>query len=205
MNMTFMKWADETIKLMQDSLSIYEKMGINLNSNPAYVQMMNIDAKMLLMAVPAALIVGAVISSIITYNIARKVINRLNMNINVQPMIKFADWYIGIKAGAALILIVCIAMFLVQKKVIYSEYIMGASLSLFSLIMIVSGLTIVDYYLVNKLKMGRVMAGILCVLIVSPLSVLLLSLGIVDLIFDIRGKDENSIGSALRRRINSKQ
>lgn len=205
MNMTFTKWAEQTIKLMKDSMSVYEKMGMDLNSNPLYNQMMNVDAKMLLMAAPAALVVAAVISSMITYSISRKVFNRLNMNINVKPMIKFADWYIGVKTGAVLIFIVCIAMFLVKKNVPYSEYIMGVSFSLFALIMIVSGLTVVDYYLVNKLRMNRVMAGVLCVLIISPLNVLLLSLGITDLIFDIRGKDENSIGSSLRRRINSKK
>lgn len=205
MSKTFMDMANEVIKTMHDAMSMYEKMGIDMKSNPAYTQMMSVDAKTLLMFIPVVIFAYAAFSSIITYNISRKLFSRLNININVMKMADFSDWYIGVKAGAVLILIVCIAMFAVQKNVPYAEYLMSGSYTVFALMMMVSGLSVIDYFLINRFKMSKVMAAVICAFIIfTSLSILALSLGITDLIFDIRGKDENSIGSSLRRKINSK-
>lgn len=201
MNTTVYKFTDSFVKEFQATLSIYSKLGLDVSSNPQYKQFLSIDANFILNLIPAILIMGGAIFALLNYNITREIFKRLKLK--MTPLPNFTEWYTDTMFGGILIIIVCIGIMARQSGLRIGEYIFYSGFTVFTLVMFVTGLSVIAYFLLNKIKMKKGFVILICVILsLSSLQSVIVVLGVTDFIADFRSKDANSIGSVLRRKLN---
>ncbi|GKX68460.1 YybS family protein [Inconstantimicrobium mannanitabidum] len=201
MNTTVYKLIDYIVKELKETLSIYSKLGLDPSSNLQYKQFLSVDANLILNIMPAILIIGGAIFALLNYNITREIFKKLKLKMN--PLPNFTEWYTDTMFGGILIIIICIGIMTKQSGLRIGEYIFYSGSIIFQLIMFVIGLSVISYFLLNKIKMKKGFVILICVILsLSSLQSVIVVLGITDFIVDFRSKDANSIGSVLRRKLN---
>lgn len=189
----------QMIDSMKASGDIYKNVGGNVSNNPVYQQIQQLDVNTVLFMIPAVLISSTVIISVINYLVAQKLLKRFGYKIDTIR--NFMDWYLDNRIGAGIISVVCIGIILKSKGLITGEYILSSSMIILQFILIIVGTSIIYYYLRNKFNVKNGIAIAICLYVgFSGLSSIVFYLGLIDLVFDIRGLDPNSLGNALRKK-----
>ena len=91
------------------------------------------------------------------------------------------------------------------NNIAYSNSFFVTMLCLLIVVFMIQSLSIVAYFLKNKLKLSNpIIIFIEFIIIMSPLSLYFVALGIADLIMDIRDVDPNSLKNIIKGNIKNK-
>lgn len=205
LNTTPYKLINDFVEQWKQALSIYTKLGIDISANPVYQQLLSIlNTKYVLNLMPAVLIICGAIFSLLNYNITKEICKKFK--IQISPLPKFTEWYTDTRFGAVLIITVCIGIMTKRSNMFIGDYIFSTGFTIFTFYMMIVGLAVTSNFLLNKVKMKKGLVIFICILLIlTTLQTFIMILGITDFIVDFRAKDENSIGSALRRKLNMKE
>jgi uncharacterized protein YybS (DUF2232 family) len=203
MNINLTKMIQQIIDLLKQSAEMSKNMAVNSANNPLYDQIKNLDVNFFLFMIPGTVIMLAVITAILNYLVAQKLLK--NFNIKLSPIRGFKEWYLDNRVGALIIVFVCIGIVLQSKKIYIGNYIYSSSMYIFNYAFVIVGAAVTFYYLTEKFNVKKALAGVICgFFVISGFQVFLLYVGLIDLLIDIRGLDPNSLGNALRRKFLNK-
>ncbi|QAA30427.1 DUF2232 domain-containing protein [Clostridium manihotivorum] len=203
LNMSLTKMLEQIVDMIKQSAEMSKNMGMNSANNPLYDQIKNLDVNFFLFSIPGGIIVVVVVTSILNYLVAQKLLK--NFNIKLSPIRSFKEWYLDNRIGALIIVFVCVGIVLKSKGIYIGNYIYSSSMIIFDYAFVVVGAAVTFYYLTEKFKVNKALAGVICgFFIISAFQVFLFYVGLIDLLLDIRGLDPNSLGNALRRKFLSK-
>ncbi|GIM28960.1 membrane protein [Clostridium polyendosporum] len=193
----------QIVDSIKQSINIYKSMGLDTSNNPAYQALEQLDVHTILTILPSAIIVSVFMLSLINYVITKSILSRFKYEIDSIP--HFTKWYLDNRVGAVLIILVCIGIILNSKHILIGEYIFYSSLSLFQFVIMFIGLSISAYFLKYRFNISNKIIIVICIfLFFSQLSMILFYLGLLDMLFDIRAIDPNSLGNALRNKFKKK-
>lgn len=155
------------------------------------------------LALPVGIIFIAFIESLIMYNIARNILIRLK--INVKPLESFTRWYINPVVIAIILGVAILAVELKKNGIAFGNEIFAGAWGILLLLFVIQGLSLVSYFLVNKLRANKLVVTIICIfLVTSGMVIYLVPIGLVDIILDYRSLNENSIGGFIRKKFDPK-
>ena len=194
-------FLQQVVDTFQEVINTISSMGIN---NPAAEQVLEIykaiDVNFLMMILPLILISQIIIGAFLNVTIAKSILKKLGYKMESLP--PFSTWYLDTRFGAVLILICCIATILKVKNVPYGDTAFFTAYYMLLFAFVIQGLSVVSYFLKNKLKLTNGFIVLIEVMIMlSSLVMFVFILGLSDLIMDIRGVDPNSLGTYIRSKI----
>jgi uncharacterized protein YybS (DUF2232 family) len=148
----------------------------------------SIDVALVLAVIPTSIFIGALISAWLNYTVSRAILKKLNYK--MQEALPFSRVYVNNIVGAVLIGIVCIGIILSSKKIVGGNYILNSSQFLTQIIFMINGLAASTYFLREKRKFSKPVVMILLALtLLSPLSSIYFSIGLMEMAFDFRKLD----------------
>lgn len=189
-NLEFFKEA------MKDSLeqvkNLYLQNGLTPNQlkvlDENYEMIKSIDVAFVLALIPTALFIGALISAWLNYIASRAILKKLNYK--MQEALPFSRICVNNILGAVLIGIVCIGIIFSSKNIIGGDYLLNSSQIIVQFIFVINGLAATTYYLRVKRKLSKPVVMIFLVLtMLSPLSSIYFSIGLMEMAFNFRKLD----------------
>lgn len=179
---------------------LYGGMGVDVESNPMYQLIQNIDVKYILMCVPAILIISSMVTAYINYVVTKAVLKR--MGYKFESMRPFAYWYLDNRIGAAFIIIVCAGVILNSLSMEAGRYLLTSGIMILQIALLIDGLAVITFIVQNifKGKKNFIWLIVLLVLFIQPLLVFAVMLGLTDMIMDIRKIDPNSLHNSLLKK-----
>jgi uncharacterized protein YybS (DUF2232 family) len=182
---------------MKDSFNmvqeVYEKQGVDASKLDQVKLMMSIiNEKLIVGIIPAVIILGGVIDGVLTYYISKAILKRLKYKLN--DLTSFDRIRIDNRIVAVLIILTCIGIILETKNIYIGTMIGFSGLLLGMTVLLVQGLSVILYYLKNRLRASKILIGILFIfLIFSFMGIYVVILGAIDMIVNfrkIKGKAE---------------
>ena len=153
-------------------------------------------------ALPIVVILISFISAVIIFIVSRNILIRLGFKFN--NLISFTKWYIDPKFIAAIVVVALIGMELKKNGIPLGIEVFIGALGSLALLFGLQTMSLVAYFLVEKVKIAKgFVAVIIFFLLISGLISYIFIIGLVDVFFDYRGIDENSLGSIIRKKLNS--
>jgi uncharacterized protein YybS (DUF2232 family) len=198
----------EEVKMFSDKIKsmpeFYASMGIDITKNPGIENLNNITPEAILSMIPIITIICAVIAAYVTYIICKKIMEKLGVELN--SITSFSTWYLDSRFAAILIVLTCVSLYAMKINQLYFNYFYTTMRWVLDSSFIIIGLSVVVYFLRNKLKMtkGAVMMTAFFALL-SPLINVLYIIGLIDILIDIRGIDPESLGNIIRKKISNKK
>ncbi|MCH5138424.1 YybS family protein [Clostridiaceae bacterium UIB06] len=187
------QFFNQNIKLLNESFNVskdlYIKMGIP-NDQIANLEKMTsmFTVDYVLRLIPATIIIISFISAYLNYVITRAILKKLRYTIK-EPK-PFTEIYINTRIGTIVVLILIVGILLNKNKIEIGEYITSSSGFVLQIIFLLDGLAVACYYLKNKFKMSKmVIVLILVFTATSPISIIYMYLGFIDMIIDFRKLD----------------
>lgn len=193
----------EQLKLsMVEITKIMQEAGGNTANNPAMNLFEGLTVNRLVSILPTIITFYALLAALVIYKIAFTIFKR--MNIPLRPLPQISE----IKANMALVLITLFlamaGVLLVNLGVPEAEGMMLLGNNLFTLVGVVSGLSLFSYFMKTKLKYSTFFRVVILVLIAaSRLVSVVMILGIIDSAFDFRTLRENGLYHMIKSKINS--
>ncbi|MBU3158963.1 YybS family protein [Clostridium frigoris] len=196
----FMDFSSEFVGLLKKSMKIsidgakntYMQKGITPDQlkvlDRSYEMINKIDVALFLALIPAVIFVFSFISAYLNYIVSRAILNKLNYK--MEEVLPFSKVYVSNIVGAVLIGIVCIGIILASKEITGGKYIRSSSQLLMQNVFIINGLAASTYFLRVKKKLSKpIVILILGLTIISPLSNIYFSIGLMEMAFDFRKLD----------------
>ena len=153
-------------------------------------------------ALPIVVILISFISAVIIFIVSRNILIRLGFKFN--NLISFTKWYIDPKFIAAIVVIALIGMELKKNGIPLGIEVFIGALGSLALLFGLQTMSLVAYFLVEKVKIAKgFVVVIIFFLLISGLIGYIFIIGLVDVFFDYRGLDEDSLGSIIRKKLNS--
>ncbi|MGH4119113.1 YybS family protein [Clostridium sp.] len=147
-----------------------------------------IDVNIFLVAIPAAIFIGALISAYLNYKVSSAVLNKLNYKMN--EILPFRKFYVNNIVGAVLIGTVCIGIILSSKNIPGGNYILESSQFLVLCVFIINGLAASIYFLRVKRNLSKPIVVLIIVLtMLTKVSSVYFSIGLMEMAFDFRKLD----------------
>ena len=148
----------------------------------------SIDVALVLALIPTSLFLGALIAAWLNYTVSRAILKKLNYSMQ-EPM-SFSRVYVNNILGAVLIGIVCIGIILSAKNIIGGDYLLNSSQTIVQFVFMINGLAATTYFLRVKRKLSKPIVLVFLILtILSPLSSIYFSIGLMEMAFDFRRLD----------------
>ncbi|MFL0269234.1 YybS family protein [Candidatus Clostridium radicumherbarum] len=172
---------------LKQTLDIYKGMGMPQQQLDQFQAIIKLFTPELFINMAAAsLILGAFLSSIINYIVAKAVLKRLGLNL--KKLRAFTELYINSLAGAIIIMPIPLGVYLQAKKVPIGAPILTSGQIMMQYIFMVIGISVVAYFLLNRYKLTK---GIVAIIIIaaftnSLFATIFLYVGLADMIFDFR-------------------
>jgi uncharacterized protein YybS (DUF2232 family) len=197
---SFMNFITNKLEFFKQSLNgsllelkaIYTQSGITtkqlemLDKNFEIIK--GIDVNSILVTIPAAIFIGALISAYLNYKVSSAVLNKLNYKMN--QILPFSKFCINNIVGAVLIGTVCIGIIFSSKNIPGGQYIFEASQFLALWVFIINGLAASTYFLRVKRKLSKpVVVLILGLTMLTQLNSVYFSIGLMEMAFDFRKLD----------------
>lgn len=172
---------------LKQTIDIYKGMGIpqqQLDQFQAIIKLFTPELFINMLA--ASLIIGAFLTSIINYTVAKAVLKRLGYNL--KKFRAFTELYINSLAGALIILPIPLGVYLQAKKMPIGAPILTSGQLIMQYVFVVIGISVVAYFLLNKYKLTK---GIVALIIIaaftnSLFATIFIYIGLADMIFDFR-------------------
>ena len=152
-------------------------------------QMINkLDVALFLALIPAGIFIFSLVSAYLNYIVARLILNRLNYK--MEKVLPFSKFCVSNIIGAVLIGMVCIGIILASKKIIGGNFLRDSSQLLMQNVFIINGIAASTYFLRVKRKLSKpIVLLILGITVISPLSNIYFTIGLMEMAFDFRKLD----------------
>ena len=203
MNMTLNQFLLSVISqnkvVTQEMLKVAtsEEMKNNINYLESMITIQNMQ-----IALPIIVILISFIAAVIIFIVSRNILIRLGFKFN--NLIPFTKWYIDPKFIAAIVVIALIGMELKKNGIPFGIEVFIGALGSLALLFGLQTMSLVAYFLIEKVKIAKgFVVVIIFFLVISGLISYIFIIGLVDVFFDYRGIDENSLGSIIRKKIDS--
>ena len=182
---------------MELSKGLYSGLGVDISANPMYAVFDAMTPKTFLLMIPAAFIVSMPLMAYINYQITRKVLKKLRYE--TEAFRTFITWYFDNRLGALIVIFICIGILLTSRGIGLGEYITSTFMILFQVMLLIQALSLVAYFLRSRFNINKgFVIFILIFIALNPsISNLLVFLGLVDMLLDLRKLDPNSLYGAL--------
>ena len=182
------------------SKSLYEGMGIDVSSNPIFSVIDSMDVRFILLMIPSVLILTGLISSYVNFIVSKSVLNKLGYK--TEETKPFTHWYFDNRVAALFIIIICLGVILKSLNMPIGDYIYTSSTIVFQCTILLSGLSVISYYLKYKfnIKKGLMIFIIIFAFVFQPLYIFATLLGIMDILLDLRRLDPNSLYNSLKKK-----
>lgn len=188
-------YTTEISKILTESInmskSLYKGMGLYTPQMQQYFDMLEIiTPQFLLYLLPGLIVVTSIIVSLIYIKVSKQILKKFKYEVVDGPT--FDRVYIDNRIVAVLIIIYCLGVILVSKKITFGEMLLVSSQVVGMYLFLVIGMSALYYYLKNKTSLTKGM----CILIIV-MSVLLnfgriyTIIGLVESIVDFRRLDKN--------------
>lgn len=187
---------------MAEVAKAYEQSGGDVSNNPAILLFENLTVSRLMSFLPTIITIYALIAATIIYKVAYSIFKR--MEIPLKPLPSISE----IKANMVLVLvtlsIAMLGVILVYFGITEAEGIMLLGNNLFTLVGVVGGLSLLSYFMKNKLKYPTLFRVIILILVLaSRLIPIIMIVGIIDSAFDFRTLRENGLYTMLKSKMNN--
>lgn len=199
---TFKDYVDELVKVFNETAKLSEQMMGGSQANPMVEVMKSVDSNFIISMMPIVLVTAIIIRAFLNYTIGKYFINKLGFKLNSLP--PFSKWYFNPILIALVVVINIIVTFLVSRGIINNKGLYILSLNMLFTMLIIQGLAVAANFLKYKLKFSNFFVVFLSILMVSSMPQLFGVLGLIDVLFDIRGVDKNSLGSYIKEKIRKK-
>ena len=202
---TFKDSINQIVEVFHESAEITEKLVGNMpNSNTQMLELMkNINVEIIMTMVPLAVTMFIVIRALLNFFVGKAILKRMGFKLNDLP--PFENWYFNPIIVVVIVLINMVITLLTVKGFIYNKGFLYTTQNILLLVLIIQGAAVLSNTLKNNFKMKGVLVGfIIAFLVMSFMAFGVVFLGLIDVIFDIRGVDPNSFGTYLRGKIKSK-
>ncbi|MBW9153813.1 DUF2232 domain-containing protein [Clostridium estertheticum] len=196
----FMDFSSKFVGVIKHSMKIsidgakntYMQKGITPDQlkvlDKSYEMINKIDVALFLAIIPAIILVSSLISAYLNYIVSRAILNKLNYK--MEQVLPFSKICVSNIVGAVLIGMVCIGIILASKNITGGKFIRSSSQFLAQIVFIINGLAASTYYLRVKRKLSKpIVILILGITMISPLSDIYFSIGLMEMAFDFRKLD----------------
>ena len=203
-DISFTQYLQQIVNVFHQSTDMASSMVGNSASMQQVVEIYkSVDINYLLMILPIIFIVSIIISAFFNFIIARWILRKLGFKVKYLP--PFSRWYLDGKISIVLIILFLLSYIMKVNNIAYSNSFFVTILCLLIVVFMIQSLSIVAYFLKNKLKLSNpIIIFIEFIIIMSPLSLYFVALGIADLIMDIRDVDPNSLKNIIKGNIKNK-
>ncbi|SHK56910.1 Uncharacterized conserved protein YybS, DUF2232 family [Clostridium cavendishii DSM 21758] len=194
----------EQLDLLKSSFESSKALITNQEQYNMTLELINsIDVNTILYFLPGFIFISSILYAFLNIIITKKVGKKFD--INMKPMPKFSNWYVDNRLGAGMIALCCIGILLISKDINIGNYIYNSVYLSFAIVMVVQGISILYFMLVDKHKMKQgLFIFFIVLLFMTQMIKMTFFLGVIDLIIDIRGIDPNSLGNAIRNKFKNK-
>lgn len=199
----FLSSIVEGLKVSMSEIAIlYEQAGGSISENPAVTGFENLTVQSLLNFIPTVIAVYGLIAAAVIYKIASVIFKR--MNIALKPMPGLSQIKTNMILVIATLLTAMFGVILISSGITQSEGVMLLGYNLFILSGTVGGISLLSYFMKNKLKYPTIFRVIILVLIIaSSLIPVVMILGILDSAFDFRRLRENGLYKIIKSKMDS--
>ncbi|WPC41900.1 YybS family protein [Clostridium sp. JS66] len=136
------------------------------------------------------IILSGFMSACLNYYVTRVILKKLKYDIvEVKP---FTNFYINSKMAAIVAIFILIGVLLTKNNMSIGSSITTAGYGILQIILLLNGAAFVLYYLRNKFNMSKLISNLILIFtILSPLLVVFIYLGLIDILLDFRKLDPN--------------
>ena len=174
---------------MELSKDMYKRSGMSSSEAAAIEEVFRVFTPEYIMKfIPAMVIISVFILSYLNYMVTLFVLKRLRYEVNeIKPV---SQWYMNIRLGTLIGLILVIGMLLDRRNMIIGGYLANSAGTILQFILLLDGITLITYYLIDKYKISKkIVALIIIFTAMSRLSLFYVIIGFIDMIFDFRKLD----------------
>lgn len=203
--MTINQFANELSEVFHEAAKMSESiLGNTTNANTQMIELMkSVNADMILSLMPIAVVSFIVFRAFLNYVVGKAIIKKIGFKLNSLP--SFSNWFFKPSLVTIIASINIIILYLTIKKIIPGYGAFYTTCYILYMIFLIQGLAVVVNLLKNKLRMNSVLLAFLCILMItSATSIFVVALGIIDVFFDLRGVDPDSLATYLRKKIKTK-
>lgn len=173
-------------QILTTQQGIFKEMGM---TNYEIIQKMNfLEAgyEYILITLPSILIIGSLFISSLNYLFLSILLRKMGYQIVNLPKLSRFKLPNDIILGTGLMFLIILIMG--KLDIPYSNALLANISFLVGFLFLIQGLSLIDYYLINKVKMKLIfrITILIIIMIIAPLSSVLVLLGMFDSIFDIR-------------------
>lgn len=198
LNKGIIGFLNELISQFLGQLDLVKEIYLEMNAPQDLIQGVEkfkevITIENLVILLPISLIISNLIQAYLNYLITEKVLKRLNYQ--VKDIIPFSRIYIPNKFAALLIIIQCLGIIAYSRGINIGNYISIIGGLAVQVTCTLSGIVYFAYLLRERAKLPKgLTALILIILVFIPLFMnAFVLLGLIDIIFNLRGLDPNPI------------
>ncbi|WP_300351421.1 YybS family protein [Clostridium sp.] len=202
---TFNDSINQIVEVFHESANITEKLVGNMpNANTQMLELMkSIDAEAIMTMVPLAVTMFIVIRALLNFFVGKAILKKMGFKLNSLP--PFSNWFFNPIIVTAVVLVNMGVIFLTVKGFISNKGFVYTTQNILILMLLIQGASVLSNTLKNNFKMNGVIVGfIIAFLVTSSMALGIALLGLIDVIFDIRGVDPDSFGTYLKGKIKSK-
>ncbi|OFI05380.1 hypothetical protein CLOACE_17570 [Clostridium acetireducens DSM 10703] len=188
-------FVNELLKLfnssINESIKFYTNMGVDTNTlEPIKEYLKLFTPELILSVIPAFIILSSIISGYLNYILSYSILKKLGYN--MKNLVSFRNIYVNSKTGAIIGIFLLVGVILNRYNVPYSNYIVNSTGVIMKFVLMIDGLSLAVYYMVNKFHISKAFITFIIIFVAfSPISILLFYLGLMDIIFDFRKLDPN--------------
>ncbi|HBM76275.1 MAG TPA: hypothetical protein DD429_12090 [Clostridiaceae bacterium] len=179
---------EEFFKLIKDSLETVKNMLRQYGYSEEYINQSGavkaLDPDSLRKVFPGLLALASLIGSYINYYLIGIIFRKLRLKINeVLPLDR---WYVSNNLSYGLFFMLLVSWLMVYLKVNSAEIVFNSVFMIFEYTFVIDGLAVASWFLKSRGVPGKVRVFIIIIIMFTPISTLLLFLGIIDYVIDIR-------------------
>lgn len=182
---------DSVVNSVNESTQVLKSMGIG-ESNIFNQLSISELRSYLELTMPGMALIMMTILSYIYYMIAQKSLKRFN--VHLEPLREFSKWYIPTKIAYPVLILFLISIFIKSEDLSYIVYTIRV---IFYLVFIINALATISYYL-NLKKFPKPLIGVVLFAIFMFLPNILVFVGLLEYVFNIRALDKKRI--SIRRK-----
>ncbi|EDK35882.1 YybS family protein [Clostridium kluyveri] len=174
---------------MELSKDMYKRTGMSSSEAAVIEEIFRVfTPEYIMKLIPAMVVILAFILSYLNYMVTLVILKKLRYEVKeIKPI---GQWYMNTRIGTLVGLILVIGMLLDRKNIVIGEYLANSSGTILQFVLLLDGIALITYYLIDKYKMSKKIAALIIIFTaMSRLSLFYTIIGFIDMIFDFRKLD----------------
>lgn len=193
---------EETRRALLAMLETLESSGLSADREGMLQAVNSITVEAMLAIIPTFIAIYALIAAILIYKVSVKVLKKFDVLLPEIP--KLTDIKTNMIYVLGTLSLTLFGVFLFQQGWILAEGLMLMGNNLFQLGSVLGGLSLLNHFMLHRLKYGAFMRYLFLFLIVnSSFFLVLVIAGVIDSAFDFRNLSEGGLYSILQKKLKS--